>query len=138
MWSLSGTQLTLVDQVAGQRFTNVTYGSAAPPLVTPVDPTKNKSGVSSASSINFTLTSDLTIVDPWTVEIDRGGEFELALTYNGAAVFEPLFQGEDSDVSAVAGGYNVTIDPQSPFNPSQSVTVRVTALDNLGQAATVA
>ena len=110
------------------------------PLVTPIDPTKSQSGVSKASSINFTLTSNVSIENPWTVEIDRGGAdgFELALTYNGAAVFEPLFQGPDSMITILANGFDITIDPKSFFQPSQSVIVRVTAEDNLGQQATVA
>ena len=52
------------------------------------------------------------------------------MTYNGGATFEDSFLGENSAVSAISGGYSVTIDPISPFIAGQSVTVEVTATAN--------
>lgn len=113
---------------------------AFPPVVTAINPTSGESGLPSDSTVNFTLIDNIAVADPWTVEIDRGGAngFELALTYNAGAVFEPQFQGADSVVVIVSGGYDVTIHPRTPFQYGQVVQVRVTAQDGLGNDAVMA
>jgi hypothetical protein len=118
-------------------------GGGAPPgvvgpVVTPINPVKNASGVAIGSSIRFTITDDSSIENPWTVYINRGAGEELAFTYNGSAVFEQQFQGADSALTVISNGYDLTIHPRSPFMYGQSVVVTVNAEDEFGMPATVA
>ena len=77
---------------------------------------------------NIRLRISLGVVDPWTIHVDRGSGFELALTYNAGDVFSPAFAGPASKV-VVGSSYEVVIDPVVDFPVWASVTVKVTGVD---------
>jgi hypothetical protein len=120
----------------GRKFPTTVYADTwfleipgDPPELTPVTPVDGATAIVPTSSINFELTASGTIQEPWTVEVDHGEGFELALTYDGEATFTAKYQGPHSAVEGISGGYDVTIDPTIAFPHRQTVQVKVTAED---------
>jgi hypothetical protein len=103
---------------------------SGPPGLVPVSPTNLQSGVAPSSSINFQIYG--TLASPWTVHVDRGAGWELALTYDGGAEFAPRFNGPSADLTVIDVGLDVTLDPIADFNHGQSVQVKVTGEDAEG------
>jgi hypothetical protein len=108
----------------------------ANPVVIAVSPTVDEQFVDLYASI--VLRVPLDVVDPWTIEVDRGTGFELALTYNAGATFEDDFDGDDSEVAAGATHYETTVDPVDPFSVLTEVTVRVTGQNGIGEPVVIA
>lgn len=118
----------------GEQFGEQPYGSApsdsAAPVVIAVEPGVGDVFVDLYTVLRLLVPRD--VVDGWTVELDRGDGFELALSYPGAAVFESAFDGAESELVAETGHYRVAIDPVEIFDAMGEVTVRVTGEDAAG------
>jgi hypothetical protein len=97
----------------------------APPQLTPIDPTSGETGVSPSAVVNLQI-DGIGLTEPWTLHIDRGAGWELAMTYDGGATFEPQFQGVESSITIVSDTYTIAIHPRTPFAYSQTVQVKAT------------
>ena len=76
--------------------------------------------------VRFRMSPD--VIDPWTVVVDQGSGFALALTHNGGATFEAAYDGVESNV-AIGTEIEVVIDKVDLFVPYSLITVRITAQD---------
>jgi hypothetical protein len=104
-----------------------------PPELSPTSPTNLATDVGISSLISFNLTDDVALASSWTVDIDRGDGWELALTYsNGTATFTNDFNDSLSSVTAISGGFSVVLDPVAILPYSYTVQVRATAQDTSG------
>jgi hypothetical protein len=119
--------------IYGFQYGSEPYGSGTLvdgfPRAFPIEPLPGEEEVPADTLVRFAM--ELDIVEPWTIEIDHGGGFELVLTYNGGAVFEPDYAGPHSVVS-VASLIYVVVDKAVPFDVFEEVTVKINAQDSEG------
>lgn len=103
------------------------------PLITPIDPTNGQSGVPVTSHVTVNVTDDqLVNSGSIRVEIDVGFGFVLAYEQGGSPEFKPGYDGPDSGITAIAGGYQIIVDLVMDFPLATAVSVRMTAADPEG------
>ena len=119
--------------IYGFQYGTQPYGSETTddgaPFAIDLSPAKDEEDVDRDTLVRFSMPLD--IVDPWTVEVDHGSGFELALTYNVGAVFEAEYAGAGSIVT-IGSRIVVVIDKVDLFDPFDQVTIRILAQDTNG------
>lgn len=120
----------------GERYGEQAYGSdqleSINPVVDAVEPAAGEEFVDPNVTVRVRVPRD--VVDPWSIEVDRGGGggFELALTYDAGATFETPYSGPASAVVPEVGVYDVSVDSREAFDVLAAVSVRVTGEDASG------
>jgi hypothetical protein len=105
------------------------------PLVTPIDPVAGQLNAGTDTNVQVKIEDEVVVVGGFQIEIDPGTGFETAFVEGAVPEFKPNWDGPGSVVSLVGGVYTVTIDPVTDFGLGQTVQVRITAFDNLGNPA---
>jgi hypothetical protein len=114
-------------------------GDDVPPTISPISPTRNAVDVPIGDPIVAGVTDDVALAEIWWVKIHRGNGWELALTVNaGVPTFESAFEGPRSALIAIAGGFEVRIDPLISLPRRQVVHLRWYVKDVAGNPAVVA
>lgn len=125
-------EAAVYNTVKNQAWVTQTWTGA--PVVDPINPEKDEANVDRSTSITFTLTDDVSIVDGWQTEVKRsaGSDWETAMVHLSSPQFKAGWQGPASQLSTIPGGFDVTLDPLEPFDRGATVQVRVTAVDDEG------
>jgi hypothetical protein len=103
------------------------------PLVAPVDPTNGQSAVPVTNHVIVDVTDEqLVSSNSVKVEVDLGFGFVLAYEQGAFTEFKSGYDGPDSGITTISGGYRVTIDLTTDFPLATEVSIRVTADDPEG------
>jgi len=138
-YDVSADTWALVDisSVAAATFGEVWSSGAdwPPPTLTPIEPVHLQVMVSLDSAIEMRLDGALSIADGWTVDVQRyaGAAWERAFTHGVGAG-----SGWGALLVPITGGYELTLRSARRLRPRSRVTVRVTAVDDDGQAIVLA
>ena len=121
----------------GTQFGNRRYGyemdDLEGPAVHPVLPTVGQTNVPLNTKIIFDVSSEDGII-PGTVlvRIDRGFGYAVAYNQSEVPAFKTGYNGPESAVVDISGGYQVTIDPEAPFGNAEEILVEISASDTSG------
>lgn len=107
------------------------------PAISPTSPLSSAVGVSVDTNIMVEVTDETGLTsDSVTVEVDKDGlGFDLAYEQGGTPEFKDGWNGTNSAVSPITGGYRITIDPEEDFQAATLIQVRVVAEDSGGNPA---
>ena len=106
------------------------------PQVHPTDPTVSQVNVSKTNNIEMDITCNGTIADGWKVWVKIGDDsnYELAFEHNGTPDFQPNWDGSQSALSAISGGYHLKLDYTGSFPWFTTIYVKVSVFDVLDHA----
>lgn len=100
------------------------------PLVVPVDPVSGQSNVDVETHIIIDVYDERGVKsNSILVRFDDGGGFITAFEQGGVPEFKGGFNGPNSSISTISGGYRIVIDLQSDLDFGTTYYVEVTALD---------
>lgn len=104
------------------------------PAIEPITPLNGATGVSVSTNITVEITDETALVaNSITIEIDKdGGGFEYAYKQGETPAFKSGWNGTNSSVSPITGGYRIVVDPEENFQAATLIQVRVIALDANG------
>jgi hypothetical protein len=101
------------------------------PLVDPVFPSSGSSGISVGSNITIDVTDEDTITGK-RVEVNMGYGFQDAYVDGDDPPFKTGWQGAGSEVTMLANGYRIVLDPEADLPAAATIQIRVTAVDPAG------
>jgi len=102
-------------------------------LVTAVSPTPGQTNFPTTGNITLTIEDeDEVVAASILVEVDLGGGYEIAFSYEAFPQFKPGWDGPASDISELGGVYTIVIDPTTDFVVGSTIYIRVTAADPTG------
>lgn len=103
------------------------------PLVDPVFPSAGGSGISVGTNITIDVTDEDTISGKKIeVDLNDGNGFQEAYVQGDDPPFKSGWQGAGSEVTSLANGYRIVLDPETDFTVATTIQVRVTAIDPAG------
>lgn len=100
------------------------------PLVVPVDPVSGQLNVDIENHITVDIYDERGVVEgSILIRVDLGDGYVDAYEQGGAPEFKGGFNGPESSVTPIAGGYRVLIDLEEDLNYGTTYYVEVTATD---------
>lgn len=126
--SINKVERRSVGSGAGPIMGMAYFSDASAPVLIPVTPEDGDTLVQTNQPAVLQLVVAVgSLQTPWTLEVDRGDGYETAIVYNGSVDFESSFSGLNSSVTAITGGFEISIDPSRPWPASSTITVKATA-----------